>query len=164
MAIPIPDFQAILQILRQHGVDFIIVGGIAGVLHGAPITTFDLDVVHSRDSTNLHRLSKALEALEACYRTPGNQNLRPQPSHLASPGHQLLMTNAGPLDLLGVIGTGHAYDDLIRETTELDIGQGLKVRVLDLAALIRIKAETAQEKDKAQLVILRRTLKEKSGK
>lgn len=72
------------------------------------------------------------------------------------------MTEAGPLDLLGTIGEGHGYDDLASETTELDVGEGLKVRVLDLPALIRIKAETAQEKDKAQLAVLRRTLEEKS--
>ena len=72
------------------------------------------------------------------------------------------MTNAGPLDLLGTIGKGHTYEDLIQETIELDAGEGLNTRILDLAALIRIKEETGREKDRAQLAILRRTLEEKS--
>lgn len=164
MGKPSPDFLAILRILCNHAVDFIIVGGVAGVLHGAPISTFDLDVVHSREPRNLDRLLKALDALGARYRTPGGENLRPQISHLASSGHQLLLTEAGPLDLLGTIGKGHGYDALVAQASELDVGEGVTARVLNLAALIRIKAETAQEKDTAQLAILRRTLEEKSRK
>ena len=45
---PKPDFLAILQTLVVHRVDFVVVGGICAVLHGAPIATFDLDLVHSR--------------------------------------------------------------------------------------------------------------------
>ena len=159
---PTPDFRAILQTLLKHQVDFIVVGGVCGVLHGAPINTFDLDIVHSRKPRNIGRLERALHALDARYRTPGHENLRAGRAHLASAGHQLLMTEAGPLDLLGTIGKGYEYDDLVPETIELDIGRGSKVRLLDLPALIRIKAETAQEKDKAQLIVLRRTLQEKS--
>jgi hypothetical protein len=44
------DFLAILRSLAQHEVEFIVVGGISAVLQGAPIATFDLDVVHSRSS------------------------------------------------------------------------------------------------------------------
>ena len=157
-----PDFLVILRTLREEGVDFIVVGGVAGVLQGAPISTFDLDVVHSREPSNLHRLLKALRLLRARYRTPGSENLTPNYSHLASAGHQLLLTDAGPLDVLGTIGRDHGYDELVRETTELEIAPGLKVRVLDLPALIRTKEETAQDKDRAALAVLRRTLEEKS--
>jgi len=139
-----------------------VVGGICGVLQGAPLNTFDLDIVHSRDPSNLDRLLKALQVLRGRYRTPGHSKLKPRESHLASPGHQLLMTSAGPLDLLGTIGDSHSYEDLVGEAKEFTIGKGLTVQVLDLVALIRIKAETAQEKDKAQLAILRRTLEEQS--
>jgi hypothetical protein len=158
---PSPDFLALLRALLEHKVDFIVVGGVCGVLHGAPLSTFDLDIVHSRAAGNLERLMKTLEALGARYRTPGHEKVKPSRSHLSSPGHQLLMTTAGPLDLLGTIGKGHAYDDLIAETVELDLGAALRVRVLELPALIRVKEETAQEKDRAQLALLRRTLEEK---
>ena len=43
MKVPSPDFLALLRTMVEHGVDFIIVGGVSAVLHGAPITTFDLD-------------------------------------------------------------------------------------------------------------------------
>ena len=34
------------------------------MLHGAPVTTFDLDVVHARDPENIARLLSALEELD----------------------------------------------------------------------------------------------------
>ena len=166
MTTPKPDFVAILQTLTTQGVDFIVVGGISGVLQGASFSTFDLDLVHSRKPENIGRLLAALDILQARYRTPGAEHLRPARSHLASEGHQLLMTRSGPLDLLGVIGSGHDYDDLLHKTIELAISGGVKVRVLELATLIDVKEETARDKDKAVLAILRTTLEEKkkSGK
>jgi hypothetical protein len=162
MAKPVVDYSAILETLCRHSVDFIVVGGVCAVLHGAPLTTFDLDVVHSREPHNLARLMAALEELEAHYRIPGRQDKKPSPSHLASAGHQLLMTRFGPLDLLGTIGKDHHYTQLLDETVELEIAGGLKVRVLSLEGLVRTKEETGQEKDKAVLPMLRRVLEERS--
>ncbi len=158
------DFLAILRTLAAHEVDFIVVGGVCGALHGATITTFDLDIVHSREPENLRRLMKALDALGARYRTPGAASRKPDLTHLASEGHQLLKTNGGPLDLLGTIGDGHSYQDLVPESAPISAGKGIRVRILNLQALIRIKKETAQEKDKVALLILQRTLEEKSRK
>jgi hypothetical protein len=156
-----PDFLTILQTLREQQVEFIVVGGISGVLKGAPIMTFDLDVVHSRETGNLDRLMKGLENLGAHYRTPGKEHMTPEHSHLSSLGRQFLMTQAGPLDLRGVIGRDCAYEDLLRETDDLKTGSGLRVRVLGMAALTNAKEETAAEKDKAVPAVLRRTLEEK---
>jgi len=156
----LPDFLEILKILTKHKVDFIVVGGVCAVLHGAPVTTFDLDLVHSRSSQNLASLMSALNELDAFYRGRGDQRLKPKRSHLSSPGHQLLMTNAGPLDLLGTIGVGHSYKDLLKHTVELEAG-GLRLRILNLEKLIEIKKETITDKDKAMLPILQRTLEEK---
>lgn len=156
-----PDYKVILSTLSEHGVDFIVIGGICAVLHGAPILTFDLDLVHARAPENLDRLLKALQALEAHYREPPERCLVPELSHLASPGHQLLMTRAGPLDLLGTITGDRGYEDLLPQTVELQVGEDLKLRLLNLETLIAVKEETGRERDKAVLPILRRTLEEK---
>ncbi|HEU4403337.1 MAG TPA: hypothetical protein VFT43_14665 [Candidatus Polarisedimenticolia bacterium] len=156
------DYLAILRALVEHHVDFIIVGGVCAVLHGAPIATFDLDVVHSRAPANVDRLLAALAWLDAHFRGQGGRPLTPDRSHLSSPGHQLLMTRFGPLDVLGVIGRGRGYDELLAQTVSLDLQGGLKVRLLDLQALIQTKEEAARDKDKAVLAILRRTLGERT--
>jgi predicted nucleotidyltransferase len=155
-----PDFLHILQTLSEHKVDFIIVGGVCAVLHGAPISTFDLDIVHSRDTANLDRLMAALEKLEAVYRETSSRRIKPQKDHLASSGHHLLMTKAGPLDLLGEIGDSRRYEQLLDRSTIMHLGGTVDVLVLTLEALIDTKKETAREKDRAALLILQRTLEE----
>lgn len=72
------------------------------------------------------------------------------------------MTRFGPLDLLGTIGQGHDYGQLLHESVELEIGGGLKVRVLSLERLVKTKEETGQEKDIAVLPVLLRVLEERA--
>ena len=43
-----PSFQRILELLERHRVAYAVVGGVAAVLQGAPITTFDLDALVKR--------------------------------------------------------------------------------------------------------------------
>ena len=158
---PTHRFVAILRELRVHQVDFIVVGGVAAVLDGAPVNTFDLDVVHSREPGNIARLLAALESLDARYRTQLGSRLKPDASHLTSASHQLLLTRFGPLDVLGAVGRERVCDDLLSHTIEIDVGQDLCVRVLNLEMLIAVKEEVAGEKDLAVLPVLRRTLEEK---
>jgi hypothetical protein len=150
-----------LRALRDGRVDFIVVGGVAAVLDGAPINTFDLDVVHSRSEANITRLLAVLEELDAVYRIQPERRIRPAASHLASAGHQNLITPYGPLDLLGAIGQNLGYDNLLPHSVVMDVGEGILVRVLDLETLIAIKEELGGEKDRAVLPVLRRTLEEK---
>jgi hypothetical protein len=155
------DFFAALCALHGGGVDFLVVGGLAAVLDGAPVHTYGVDVMHSRDHANISRLLAVLETIDAIFRIQPERRLRPTASHLASSGHVNLMTRYGPLDLLGTIGRELAYQDLLPHSIEMDIGEGIRVRVLDLETLIAIKEELAGEKDRAMLPILRRTLEEK---
>jgi hypothetical protein len=158
---PVPDFLAILQELARPQVDFIVIGGVGAVLQGAPLATFDLDLVYSRQPGNLDRLVSALQALDAYYREQAARRVTPSVSLLAGPGHHLLMTRAGPLDLLGAVSGGRAYEDLLAHTVEMEITSELRVKVLDLAMLITLKEEMGREKDLAVLPVLRRTLRER---
>ena len=154
------NFEAILQCLSNHNVRFIVVGALSAVLNGAPMNTFDVDIVHSTDPENVDRLLDALDALDAFYRLQPERRLRPGASHLTSSGHQMLMTKYGPLDVLGHIGRNHTYTDLINHSVELELADGLKIRVLDLETLITVKEEVGGEKDIAALPTLRSVLKE----
>jgi hypothetical protein len=158
---PGADFPKALQALCDARVDFVLVGGLAAVLDGAPIHTFDVDIVHSRDEENLARLLSVLDKIDAIYRIQPSRRLKPNASHLRSPGHSNLITNCGYLDVLGTIGRGLQYEDLLPHTVEMEIGEGMRIRVLDLPTIIALKEEIKGEKDLAVLPILRRTLEEK---
>lgn len=123
--------------------------------------TLDVDVVHSRETANIARLLVVLESLDAIYRIQPSRRLRPTASHLESAGHQNLVTRYGPLDFLGTIGNGLSYADLIPHSAEKDLGEGLRVRVLNLETLIALKEQLGGEKDRAVLPVLRRTLEER---
>ena len=77
-------FRPILQKFTDHRAEFIVVGGIAALVHAAPILTFDLDLVHSREPDNLPRVVAALHELNAYYRLQASRHLGPNESHLAS--------------------------------------------------------------------------------
>jgi hypothetical protein len=149
----------ILRLLATSGVDFIVVGMSAGVLRGAPVTTIDLDIVHRRGADNVSRLLGVLGELDAVYRHD-SRRLRPQQSHLITAGHQLLATRYGDLDCLGSVGDGQSYEDLLEHAPELELEEGLVVRVIDLSTLIELKEKAGRPKDLAVLPVLRATLAE----
>lgn len=62
------DFETILRTLARHEIAFIVVGGLCAVLHGAPVQTYDLDIVHARTPDNLEKLERALREPGACCR------------------------------------------------------------------------------------------------
>lgn len=160
MPIESPKYRQILQTLLEHKVDFIVIGGVSAVLHGAPIITYDLDIVHSRATENVSRLLTALQKLDAVFRDLANRRIVPTASHVSGPGQCLLNTRSGPLDLLGTLHDGRGYDDLIGDTFCLTTPEGETLRVLNLASLIAIKEAAGRDKDRLVLPILRQALLE----
>ncbi len=152
-------YAEVLRRLAANDVEFIVVGMMAGVLRGAPLLTADLDLVHRRSADNVSRLLQVLAGLDAIYRHDPRR-LRPRESHLMSPGHQLLATTHGDLDCLGTVGEGQTYEDLLDRAPQLNLGEGMSVRVIDLPTLIELKEKAGRPKDLAALPVLRATLSE----
>src|SRR5512133_3613710 len=149
-SMPRAQFAEILRLLAKEEVEFLVVGMTAGILHGAPVTTLDLDVVHRRAPENVARLLRVLLGIGAVYRHDARR-LQPAASHLLSHGHQLLTTALGDLDCLGTIDQNRSYEDLVEQTIEMSLAGGLGVRVLSLSALIEAKERSGRPKDLAAL-------------
>lgn len=148
----------LVSILAKHEVEFIIVGGMAAVLRGTPVNTFDLDVVYDRGTANIERLLLALDELQAIVRDDPRR-LRLNESHLLSAGHKLMETNQGPLDLPGTIEATAGFPELLADSDWVDLGVA-RVRVLSLERLIQIKQRLGRPKDQAMLPLLLATLDE----
>jgi predicted nucleotidyltransferase len=155
-----PRIVESLRELARANVEFVVVGMVSGVLQGAPVSTFDLDIVHRRTAENVDRLLLVLQRLQAVYRGDP-RGLAPTKEHLFGPGHQLLATTMGDLDVLGTIDGERAYEDLVDAAEALDIGDGLAVRVLKLEELIGIKRRAGRPKDLAVIPLLQSTLDER---
>jgi hypothetical protein len=145
------SFRHILETLEAHGVDYVVVGGVAAVLQGAPVTTFDIDTLVKVDPENSGRLLKALSDLDARFRE--HDSLRPTAADLAAGGHMLLLTRSGPLDVLGFIGGGKRYEDVAERADDVRVGN-LSIRVLALEALLEEKRALGREKDLAVVRLL----------
>ncbi|WP_324992114.1 hypothetical protein [Hyalangium sp.] len=130
------DLRALVEALVGAGVEFIVVGGGAAVLQGAPTTTLDLDIVHRR--------------------------LRPDASLLMGQGQIRLSTDLGPLDPLCRLHDGRGYEELLVHSEVVTDGQ-IQIRVIDLPTLIEIKSTTGRSKDKLIVPVLLALLAERTS-
>ncbi len=155
------DLDALLVELSGAGVEFVIVGGVAAVLQGAPVTTLDLDIVHRRTPENVERLLGVLLRLDAIMRYDlANRGLRPTAEMLAGRGQLNLSTSLGPLDPLCELHEGQGYEELLAHC-DIVTDEGLSLQVLDLPTLIEIKMRAGRAKDRLMLPVLIATLKER---
>lgn len=162
------DPVEILRVLRKHGVDFVVVGGVAARLRGAPLLTEDVDVTPAADTPNLERLVSALDELGARLRTvtePDGVAFPLDPDLLASTTSWTLVTRFGDLDLVFTPAGTSGFPDLRRDAglMRVALDPELSVHVASLADVIRSKEAAGREKDRAALPLLRRTLEESQG-
>ena len=153
-----PDFRQILRVLQAHEVEFILVGGLAGNLYGLTIPTGDIDIVHRRSTENIGRLLNALNELHAYYWEHTTRRLEPEARTLMLPGHHLLATDHGRIDVLGRIAPDLDYEKLLSQSVILTFSSGINVRTIDLPTLIEAKRHASRDKDKIAVPILERIL------
>jgi len=153
------DLSAILEGLIKAGVDFILVGGLAAVVQGAPVTTMDVDIVHNQSPENITRLFTFLKSVGAFHRRPDNKVIEPKKEDISGMGHALFTTRLGPLDVLAFIEEGRSYGDLLEHTVEIEF-RGRAIRVLDLKMLIQLKKTSTDPKDRQRLPVLEETLRQ----
>lgn len=153
------NFRALVCTLVEHNVEFAVVGGMAGLMQGAPIHTQDLDILYSLAPPNPESLLAALEALDAVF-WGDPRNLKPNLSHLESRRHKLISTRYGRLDCLGTIEEDTSFEDLEGDFDWIEL-DGTPVRVLSLPRLIEVKKKLHRPKDQVALLQLIATLEER---
>jgi predicted nucleotidyltransferase len=140
---PIP----VLEALADGGVDFVVIGGIAGGAHGSAYPTYDVDVMYARDHENLERLAAVLRELGAVLRGAPRSVPFLDAKTLEAGGNFTFMTRFGPLDIVAYPSGVPPYERVQEEAATVDIG-GRVVRVASLDHLIAMKEASAQTKDK----------------
>ncbi len=153
------DLSALLEGLLAAGIDFILIGGLAAVIQGAPITTIDVDIVHDQSPENIAKLLAFLNSVNAHYRRPDDKFIEPRTEDLSGKGHALFSTRSGPLDVLAAIEEGKTYKDLFGHSVEIEF-RGYALRVLGLKAMIELKRNSTDPKEKQRLPLLQETLRQ----
>jgi hypothetical protein len=144
------DVERLLRTLDAHSVDFVVVGGLAAIAHGARRMTLDLDVVPRPDAANYARLAAAVRELGVAAETVVDgtfQQLDPRDDvDLARSRNLSLRTAAGQLDVLNDARAAPAYDELAARSVQLAVA-GIPVRVAGLDDLVAMKLALGRPKD-----------------
>lgn len=159
------EFESLIQRLTDAGVEFVVVGGVAAVAHGATRLTVDIDVCAPFTDANLARLLNALRDLHARIRSHPPKPLPARAEDLAGFKNLYLETDYGELDVLGEIAGIGAYESVRPRSVELPF-LGRTVRVLSLDALIEGKRALGREKDRhvlRELELIRLKLAKREG-
>ena len=152
------DVTRILRALTERGVDFVVIGGIAAVLHGSARNTFDLDVCFATDPANLKALGDALMALHARLRGVDAGPFIPDAATLRRIEVLTLSTDAGDLDVLARPAGAPRFAALRRHADRFDLGD-FSVLVASVEDLIAMKSAAGRPKDReavAELETIRR--------
>jgi hypothetical protein len=145
------DPLGILRVLSEHDVQFIVIGGVSGNLHGSTTLTEDIDVMYSRERGNLRRLASALAAIEATLRgAQAGLPFKPDARTLSRGLSFTFETRFGPLDCLGEAAGGFTYDTLVRNAETYPIDE-LKIVTASLDDLIRMKRAAGRIKDRVEV-------------
>ena len=148
------DVEALLGALDRHGVEYVLIGGLAARLHGSPLLTEDVDITPSVDRENLTRLAAALRELEARLRGAEDVEFPLDDRSLASAETLTMTTRAGWLDLCTRPAGGQSYDTLAPNAQTYELF-GFRVRVASLDDVIRSKEAASRDKDLRSLATLR---------
>ena len=155
------DFEGLLRAFTSAGVSYVVVGGVSAAMQGVPVATFALDLVLEPDPANLDRAHGVLESLNARHLDHLPEVVTPSRGDLESDAALPLLTDLGPLHLVGRVPTGWNFVELARRSRSVRVDHGLELAILDLAALIEIKERRGRDEDTAALPLYRKTLDER---
>lgn len=155
------DYERALQELVGQRVQFILIGGVAGILHGSAKITFDVDVVYARNTENFRRLSEALKPFQPYLRgaPPGLPFLWDPPT-IQRGLNFTLTTTFGDIDLLGEATGGGTYERLVPHSAEVT-AFGVKFLCVGLERLIQLKRAAGRPKDLEAIAELQALLEER---
>jgi predicted nucleotidyltransferase len=156
----------LLKKLLDSGIDFVLIGGYAAVLHGSSQVTQDIDICAVMSDENLGKLRGALKGLEPRHRM--NPNFQPTLDEYPAPGQKInnyyLRTNSGILDIIEDVRPIGAFERIVARAITVSLF-GKKCKVIALDDLIEIKETMTRPKDLAtlqELKILRSKIGAKS--
>jgi hypothetical protein len=150
------QFQPVraLATLLRHNVQFVVIGGLGGNLHGSPTITNDIDICYARNQENFERLAAALTELGARLRgAPEGIPFILDAKTLKMGDHFTFATDAGPLDCLGTPAGVSGFEELRRNALEASF-EGLPLLVASLDDIIRMKQAAGRQKDLIEIEVL----------
>jgi hypothetical protein len=142
------DPAPMLELFARAGVDFVVIGGVAGGAHGSSYGTFDVDLAYSRVPENLERIADVLRTLGATLRdAPTDPPFQLDAKTLEAGGNFTFATSLGAIDILASPEGAPPYGRLREDAMVIDV-RGQPIRIASLDHLIAMKDASGRTKDK----------------
>ncbi|HEX4752113.1 MAG TPA: hypothetical protein VH268_04385 [Solirubrobacterales bacterium] len=146
---PSLKLRTLLEVLERNAVDFIVIGGVAGIVHGSAYPTYDFDLLYSRDEKNLERLAASLVELHVTLRNaPPDLPFQIDARTLAAGSNFTFDSNVGAFDILGHADGMRDYETMRADSVREELWD-VSVRVASIDDLIRMKRAAGRPKDKS---------------
>ena len=141
------DLRELFRVLAEHGVQYLVIGGVAAQVHGRRRTTKDLDVTPAPDPENLKRLAAALVALDAHPVEFGPNAPTPTAKQLHHAAVvPALSTRHGELHILNQVPRATPYAGMRTRALTIDL-DGTAVHIVGVDDLIRMKRTAGRPSD-----------------
>lgn len=142
----------VARLLAKRKLDAVLIGNAAAAIQGSPVTTMDLDFMFRKTPTNLTKLKRLADDLDA---------LVLRPFYPASQLYRITRDRDGlQLDFMVKIDGIRSFESLRGRALPVRFGEN-ELLVASLRDIIKSKQSAGREQDLAVLPILRRTLDEK---
>jgi hypothetical protein len=157
----VTQLNRLIDRLCDADIDFVIVGGFAGILHGSTLVTRDLGVCAVLTAENVARLRETLRDLNPTHRlTSQRLSFLDNPAPGTGVQNLYLETSLGPVDVLSSIKGVGDYSRVRESSIEIELF-GRRCRVISVEDLIRAKESLARPKDLLAAEELRAMLEQK---
>lgn len=143
------DPWAIIGALEKHRVNYVLIGSLAGVLHGTDEIADRVEICPQMKGENLERLRAALVELVPGESTVDDEALRSSPV-------TSVPTSAGTLDIVPTPAGSGGWEDIRRASTREPLGRGIRASVASVDDLARVVASQERAEDAERLGVLRR--------
>src|SRR4051812_20134223 len=150
-----PLLNRIAAVFAEHRLEAVMIGNAAAALHGAPVTTLDIDFMFRKTSLNMKKLKAVAKTLGATILKPYYPVSDLFPVFNDDQGLQL--------DFMSRVHGVKSFESLRSRSTQVELGEH-KLKVASLADIIKSKRATGRDRDKAVLDILEKTLNEQEKK
>lgn len=154
------DVDALLRVLRNHEVEFVVIGGLAVAAHGYVRATKDLDIAPRPQPENRRRLFAALESvqaepLELAEFAPAELPVEFTPEALDGGGNWALRTTVGRIDVMQWVAAAEDYDRLCDNALAVELPDVGRVLFAGFDDLVAMKQAAGRPEDRVDLERLR---------
>ena len=160
-----PEFTELIARLNAANVRYVLIGGLAMILHGSAHITQDIDISYARDTGNYVALANALHSIQARLRNaPQDLPFILDAQTFRNTQNLTLTTEFGDFDLLGQVSGIEDFEELYERSVETLIDD-IPVHIASLDDLIKMKRSANRPKDQThimELEAMRRIINEQS--